>query len=156
MHFLREWRVGRWPEDSLSRAQDETLLRYDRAGAGRRRIGRHPVHEVVVMAGIVMEDDQCRDLCRIGETHALLPGRMPPILVRRIFGIGIGGVIDHDIGAIDQAEDIGVAHTRPVLGVRDVGDRLAVIFDPIPGGAVGVVEPPCQDAASERRPRRNR
>ena len=82
--------------------QDEALLGYDSAGPSVRRLGRNLVHECIVVTGVVMKYHQGLDSGGIGETHALLPGRMSPVSVRRIFGVGIGGVIDHHIGAVDQ------------------------------------------------------
>ena len=56
------------------------------------------------------------------------------------FAFGIGAVVDDQVGAVDQAQDVFVRPARHVLGVGDVADGLAGMFDPISGGAVGMVE----------------
>src|SRR5215475_11817215 len=120
--------------------QNQALLSHDCAGTSRRCIGSHLIHKLVVVPWIVMEDDEGLDARGIGEADALLPGRMPPILVRWEFRIGVGGVVDHHVGPIDQAKDIGIPLAGPMFGVGDVGHDLAAIFDPIAGRSVWVVQ----------------
>ena len=60
-----------------SRCEDQSLMGddgarqavCDRAGTQPCRLLCHLIHEAVVMAGIVMEDRQGPDLCRIREAH---------------------------------------------------------------------------------------
>src|SRR5579885_183703 len=92
------------------------------------------------MVGIVVEDDEPADLGGIGDAHAFLPGRVAPVAVRGVFVVGIGGIVNHQVGALDEPHHVAVAPRRLVLGIGDVGDALAAVFDAVAGGAVGVVE----------------
>ena len=65
--------------------EDEALLSHNRPGSGERGIPRDPIHEVVVVTGIVVKDDKGLDPRLIGEPHALLPGRVAPIPVGGVF-----------------------------------------------------------------------
>ena len=135
-------------EGAAHGAERQTFMGHDHArqavggdpGAHDRGLARDVVHEGVEMAGIVMEDDERADVRRLGDTHALLPGRMAPALVSGIFGVGVARIINHDVGAAAQIDDGLVAAAFVVLGVGDVADRLAAMLDAIAGGAVGMVQ----------------
>src|SRR5690242_19827439 len=111
-------------------------------GAGTEFVGysHHLVHEVVVMAGVVVEQHQLLHLGRIGQAHALLPGGMAPSDVFREFLVGVGRIVDEEIGAAHQLEDQRIERAWLVLAVGDVAQGAAVIFDPIAGRAVWMVE----------------
>jgi hypothetical protein len=100
------------------------------------RVGGDLVHENIVVVRIVVEHDQCPDPGRIGEAHPFLPSRMPPMLVRRVFLVSIGAVVNHHIGVIDEPQHVGVEPAGLMLGIGDVGNRLAVVFDAVAGGPV--------------------
>ena len=53
---------------------------------------------------------------------------------------GVGRIVDHQIGAIDQFEDVFVGLARYMLRVGDVADRLALELDTVSGGAIGMVK----------------
>ena len=55
------------------RAQDEALLSHDRARPGDRRIGCNPVHKIIVVTRVVVEDYQRLYRRRIGKTHSFFP-----------------------------------------------------------------------------------
>src|SRR3546814_3739772 len=78
------------------------------------------IHEFVVMRGIVVEDDQRPGSCRLDDAQAFLPGRMAESLEARILGVGVGGIVDHDVGAAHQFLDRRVASRFVMLGVGDV------------------------------------
>src|SRR5437867_12121995 len=128
------------------RPQYQPLLGDDRTGPGDRRIGGYLVHEGIIVTGVMVKDHQGPDPCGVGQANALLPGRMTPVLVLGEFGVGVGGIVDHHIGGIDQLQDIGIEPARQMLGIGDVGHDLAAIFDPVAGGVVWVVERPGGDA----------
>src|SRR5216684_3459312 len=108
----------------------------DRAGANLGRFGGNPIHEDVVVVGVVVEHDQGLHVRRIGQAHALRPGRGATVLVCRVLVVGIGTVVDHDIGAVHQLQDVVVKAPGLVLGIGDVGGGLAVVLHPIAGRAV--------------------
>ena len=65
---------------------------------------------------------------------------MAPIAVILKFLISIGAVIDEDIGAVDEPENIAVGLARHVFSIGYVADRAALVLDTVAGGTVGMVE----------------
>ncbi len=92
------------------------------------------------MAGVVMKDDQLLGLGLLAEPHALFPGGVAPIAVFGELLVGIGAVVDYQIGALDELQDVAIRLAFQVLGVGDVADRVAAIVDPIAGGPIGMIE----------------
>src|SRR5690348_17536293 len=97
------------------RRKNEALTGHDRAGPYFFSLGRHPVHERVVMRRIVMEDHQAFGAGSLAKPGTFLPGGMAPTGEARIFLFGIGRIIDHEISAFDQAEDVPIRFARHVL-----------------------------------------
>ena len=81
------------------------------------------VHDRIIVAGVVMEDDQRLGRGGIGEADALLPSGMAPFHEAREFFIREGRIVDEDIGVADEVDHVAVGLARYVLGVRDVADR---------------------------------
>jgi hypothetical protein len=98
----------------------------------------HGIHERVVVVGIVMEDTAGGRLP--AEPRALLPGGVAPAHLGPEFLVRVGGVVDHEVGAFDEPEDVGVGLARVMLGVGHVAHRAALGLDPVPGRTVRVVE----------------
>src|SRR5215813_3848443 len=86
----------------ILRAQDEALLGHDRTGPSGRSVGGDLVHEVIVVTRVVVEDYQGLYCGRIGKAHPLFPGGVAPIPMVEVFGVGVGGVVDHHVRAVDQ------------------------------------------------------
>ena len=102
---------------------------------------RDPVHERIIVIGIVVEQDRPADARRIGEAKGLLPGRMAPADKPRILLIREHGIIHHDVGTANEIDDHRVRPVRPMLGVGDDADALAPDIDAVAAGEVRVVEP---------------
>src|SRR3546814_19469098 len=60
----------------------------------------------IVMLGIVMKDDEGLHAGDIAELRPGLPGRMTPALAAGILLIGKHAIVDHDIGAPDEFDDL--------------------------------------------------
>src|SRR5215467_100041 len=86
----------------ILRAQDEALLGHDRTGPSGRSVGGDLVHEVIVVTRVVVEDYQGLYCGRIGKAHPLFPGGVAPIPMFEVLGVGVGGVVDHHVRAVDQ------------------------------------------------------
>src|SRR6516165_2601070 len=86
-------RAGAIVRGFRSGPQDQPLLRDDRSRPSDRRVLGDLVHEGVVMPRVVMENHQGAYVRRVGEAHTLLPGRVAPVPVARIFGVGVGRVV---------------------------------------------------------------
>ena len=97
------------------------------------------VHEDIVMVGIVVEQDQGLDVRRIGQSDPLLPGRVSPAFVRRELLVGVRRVVDHDVGALNQAQDAAVEPPDLVFSIGDIGHHAAVVFHPIAGRSIWVI-----------------
>ena len=69
-----------------------------------------------------------------------LPRRVSPPGVGLVLGIGVHAVVDHEIGARDQFEDVAVRRAGNMLGVGEVAQRAAGVIDAIAGRAVRMVE----------------
>jgi hypothetical protein len=65
---------------------------------------------------------------------------MSPADLALEFLVRISAVVNHQIGALDQTEDIFVGLADDMLRVGDVTQRLAGIFNTIAGRPVGMVE----------------
>ena len=103
------------------------------------------VHMRVVVVGIMVEDHKCFGIRSLAEAHSLLPGRMPPTLAAMKLLVGVHRIIDHDVGALDQIENILIGVPRLVLGIGQIADRFAVVFNPIARRIVGVIKCCCTD-----------
>ena len=103
-------------------------------------LGTESIHEVVVVIGIVVEDGQPTNVRHLAEPHRFVPGGMSPTDLGGKFRFGVGAVVDHQIGTLDQAEDVRVRFPRHMFRVGDVANRRAAMLDAIAGGAVGMVE----------------
>ena len=88
----------------------------------------------------MVEDHHLAHIGGLTDLACFLPCGMAPALLGRIFLIGIGGIIDHDVGILRQLQDIFVQTVGEVLGIGDDGDRLVLVFQTITGAAIGVVE----------------
>lgn len=77
-----------------------TLARRDCSGACVVRFGSEPVHEIVVMRRIVVEQAEMFDAGFLGQAHTARPGGMSPAQARDYFILGECCVVDHQIGAI--------------------------------------------------------
>src|SRR3546814_3914059 len=87
------------------------------------------------MIGVMMEYRKRLDVGHAAEPDTLLPGRMPPADMLFILGVGIGAVINDQVGALDQAEDILVGLARHMLGIGHVAQRLAAEIEAVSRGA---------------------
>ena len=65
---------------------------------------------------------------------------MAPVVMRGVFLVGVSGVVDHQIGAIDEPQHILIGVARTVLGIGDVGGSLAAILDTVAGRAARMVQ----------------
>ena len=133
-HCRRPWR------ERLENVVAHVLARDERARPNLARLGLHLFHEPVFVVGIVVEDRKALDVGGFREAHGLLPGRVAPADLAEEFLVGVGAVVDQELGALDQAEDVLVGLADDVLGVGDVAHRLAAVLDPVSGRAVGMVE----------------
>ena len=88
----------------------------------------------------MVERDEGAGAGRFDQPHAFLPGRVAPTHIVRVLGVGVGGIVDHDVGALDQIEDRAVGLARRVLGIRDIAQRAPVELDAIAGRVVRVVQ----------------
>src|SRR6185312_15781670 len=98
------------------------------AGPHLGGVGGDAVHHPVGVVGVVVEQYQLLGICLRRQADAFLPARMPPVLVRGIFVVGIGAVVDGDVNAVHQLQHVRVELALTVLGVGDVGERLATEF----------------------------
>ena len=87
-----------------------------------------------------MEDGERFDIRHSRQSNAFLPSGMAPADLGWKFIFRVGRIIDHQIGAIDQVENIFIRLARDMLGIGYVADRLALEFDAVSGRAIGVVE----------------
>src|SRR3546814_6154320 len=92
------------------------------------------------MIGVMMEYRKRLDVGHAAEPDTLLPGRMPPADMLFILGVGIGAVINDQVGALDQAEDILVGLARHMLGIGHVAQRLAAEIEAVSRGEVGMIQ----------------
>jgi len=56
--------------------------------AAPRCVGRHPIEKLVVMAGIVMEEDQRANVCLTRHLDRILDGAVPPVRAVRELVVG--------------------------------------------------------------------
>ena len=117
----------------------QALVGDDRAGAGSLQLDRDPVEGGVVMLRVVVEGDQALGAGGIAEPHSFLPGRMAPAAIAGIFLVGIGGVVDDEVGTGDEAQDVGIAAGLGMLGVGDVADGAPGTFEAVARGTARMV-----------------
>src|SRR5215475_12775460 len=97
------WKRRKEPRDAItgtcrdcrggrSRPQNHALAGDERAGPLTRRCLADAIHGRVVVARIVMEDDEGLRVGGIGDPHAFLPSGMTPLLEARVFLVGIGAI----------------------------------------------------------------
>jgi len=80
------------------------------------------------------------DIGHLRQFYPFFPRRMAPTNFGRKFRFGVGRIIDHQIRTIDQVENIFVRLAGYMLRIGDIADRLALEFDAVSGGAVGMIE----------------
>ena len=68
---------------------------------------------------------------RLTELDALLPCRVPVTAMAFHFLLGVGAVVNDEVGIFDQAEHRLIEFARLVLGVCDHRHDTAAPFDPI-------------------------
>ncbi len=92
------------------------------------------------MIGIVVKYAILFDVRHIAQPGALLPARMAPADAVLILVVRIHPVIDHQIGAFDQVQNILVGLPRGVFRVGQIANRLALVIYPVTGRAIGMIE----------------
>ena len=108
-----------------------------------------------VQVQVVVEDDQGLDARRVGEADALLPGRVTPVDMRRILGVGVGRVVDHDVGALHCSTYKKLTLYRRARGSpRNDAAALEDFFELSLGQRVGIRIDEIPLAAADRRPAR--
>ena len=65
---------------------------------------------------------------------------MGPADIARKFVIGIGAIVDNQIGSLNKPKNVLVGAARDMFGVGYIANRLAVILNPVAGGAVRVIQ----------------
>src|SRR5262245_1212883 len=107
------------------RSDDEggPFLSYDRIDKHGAGLVTDPIERLVVVLRIMVEQHKLLDLGRLRDAHAFLPGRMSPADVTREFVVGKIAVVDHEVNAVDEPEDVAIELAGTMLGVGDVCDR---------------------------------
>ena len=88
----------------------------------------------------MVKNNVAADTAAPGERGAGFPCRMAPSLEGRVFRRRVGRVVDEEVGAFDQAENVGVDFAFDMFGIGDIANRPVAPLDPVAGRAVGVVE----------------
>src|SRR5207237_3256566 len=120
--------------------EDQSLVRHERAGQRLLHFARDAVEHVVVVVRVVVEHHHALRARFLAKADAFLPGGMPPADVAAVLVVGVHAVVDDEVRAGDQAEDVAIEAAGHVLGIGDVAQRAAVVLDAIAGGAVGMIE----------------
>ena len=119
---------------------DDSFAGDDGAGQGFLCFGRQLVHEGVVVVRVVMEDDELLDVRRLAEPGTFGPGGMPPVYLAGEFFVGVGAVVDDQVGAFYEFQDVLVRFPGGMFGIGDQAGRLAAVIDSVTGGAVRMIE----------------
>src|SRR5438093_8957884 len=120
--------------------EDQSLVRHQRAGQRLLHFARDAVEHVVVVVRVVVEHHHALRARFLAKTDAFLPGGMPPADVVSILLVGVHAVVDGELRAGDEAKDVAIEAAGHVLGIGDIANRTAVVFDAVASGAVGMIE----------------
>lgn len=101
------------------------VLGDERSGARALGVGNERVDKRVVVVGVVVEDRQACGVQFFHQTQAFLLSRVVSADKLGIFGVGVGAVVDQEVGAGDQVEDLRVGPARDVLGIRHLVGHFA-------------------------------
>src|SRR5688572_11833739 len=88
----------------------------------------------VVVIRVVVKDAQPLGSCRLAQPNPLLPGGVTPADLRRKLVVRVGAVVEHQVGALDQGEDVLIERTGAVLRVGHVAKRDTAMLDAVTGG----------------------
>ena len=97
-----------------------------------------PVEQLVGVPRVMVERDQRSGLDVAGEGEALLEAAVPPARSRRVFGHGVLGIVDQQVGThrqvVARGPFLGPGEIDPQrrLVVGEVRDRDAIPLDPEP------------------------
>lgn len=80
------------------------------------------VHHAIVVSGIMVEKDQLLYCSRVRETYSRLPGRMSQANARLIFFIRVTSVVDHDVCAGNELQQVRVDAMVWMFGIGNVAN----------------------------------
>lgn len=107
----------------------QAFARHDGARPSGVRLEFDVDHEGIVVIGIVTEDCERLRVGGLTQAYAFLPGGMAPVDLAHELGVGIGRIIDREIGAFDQTKDVLVGPAWHMLGIKvrraRIGDAAA-------------------------------
>jgi len=123
-----------------SKFQGRTLARDKRAGPTGHRSCLQFVEIVVGAVRIMVEQGQPFDMGQFRQPNCLLPGRVAPVRTFHELRRGEHGVVNHQIGTLDQAQNILIGFPRRVCRVGDIAKRPPPELDPVADRMVRVIE----------------
>ena len=87
-----------------------------------------------------MENRQHLGIRCLRQANPFLPRRMTPANLARELVVGVGRIVNTQIGTFDQAQYVLIRLARHVLRIRDVAHRLAFIFNPVSCGTKRMIQ----------------
>src|SRR5260370_28173600 len=116
------------------------------AGRGRQvaRLREDLVEVVVGVRRAVVEQHEGAGAGLACHPDRVVDGAVPKVPLDLVLGHGVLGVVDDDVGAVAELEDVvgdvvvGVGGAAPGAVVGEVGDRDPFEVDAVPEGRVGV------------------
>ena len=86
-------------------------------------------HFRIIMFRIVMEQCQLLGIGGPAQANAFLPCRMPPPDFLREFFVGVGAIVNHQIGIFDEIKNDRVRGFRIMFGIGHITHRITIILD---------------------------
>ena len=102
--------------------KDHAFASHTSARHKRVHLSLDVIEKVVIVCGVVMEGHKGTHTRCFGKADAFLPSRMPPPRKAGVLFISVGAIVDKDICALDQVEDILIERADLVFGIGDVAD----------------------------------
>ncbi len=137
----------RRPARRPARRGDDALELHHLAVAGRKgaaEFGHRPLLDRIELGigarRVMVEQRQLPGARRLAELDALLPGRVAIAALAHHLLLGIGAVVDDQVGLADQGKHVRIELARLVLGIGDHRHRAAAPLDPVADAAARMIE----------------